>query len=101
VWSPIRNEYCPRIADTATSRISCNGIFYTLWTANRAIQIVGRLSNCSEHVGMINRLAEIDDMVTRVDRLMVPKTDDAIAEYTAFTDHRLTVFDPWGEPVRL
>jgi hypothetical protein len=37
-------------------------------------------------------------MVTRVDHLMVPKTDDAIAEYTAFPDHRLTVFEPWANP---
>jgi hypothetical protein len=64
-----------------------------------------RILNChpdlviwGEHVGLINRLAEIDDMITRVGRLMVPKTDEAIAEYIAFPDHRLTEFDPWANP---
>jgi sulfotransferase family protein len=51
-----------------------------------------------EHVGLINRLAEIDDMVTRVGRMMAPKTDEAIAEYVAFPDRRLTEFDPWANP---
>ena len=67
--------------------------------------VLARVLNChpelviwGEHVGLINRLAEIDDMVTRVGRLMVPKTDAAIAEYTAFPDQRLTVFDPWANP---
>src|SRR5271168_3724924 len=67
--------------------------------------VLARVLNChpklviwGEHVGLINRLAEIDDMVTRVGRLMDPKTDEAIAEYTAFPDQRLTVFDPWANP---
>jgi len=67
--------------------------------------VLVRVLNChpelviwGEHVGLINRLAEIDDMVTRVDRLMAPKTDEAIAEYVAFPDRRLTEFDPWANP---
>jgi hypothetical protein len=67
--------------------------------------VLARILNChpklviwGEHVGLINRLAEIDDMVTRVGRLMYPKTDQAIAEYVAFPDHRLNDFDPWANP---
>lgn len=67
--------------------------------------VLARVLNChhdlviwGEHVGLINRLAEIDDMVTRVGRMMAPKTDEAIAEYTAFPDSRLTQFDPWANP---
>ena len=51
-----------------------------------------------EHIGLINRLAEIDDMVTRVGRMMASKTDEAIAEYVVFPEHRLTEFDPWANP---
>jgi hypothetical protein len=51
-----------------------------------------------EHIGLINRLAEIDDMVRRVGRLMFPKTDEAIADYVVFPDHRLNEFDPWANP---
>jgi hypothetical protein len=67
--------------------------------------LLARILNChpnlviwGEHAGLINRLAEADDMVIRVGRLMVPKTDDMIAEYTEFPDHRLTDFDPWANP---
>jgi hypothetical protein len=67
--------------------------------------VLVRVLNChpelviwGEHVGLINRLAEIDDMVTRVGRLMAPKTDEAIAEYVAFPDVRLTEFEPWANP---
>jgi hypothetical protein len=67
--------------------------------------MLARILNChpdlviwGEHVGLINRLAEIDDMVTRVGRLMVPKTNEAIAEYIAFPEHRMTEFDPWANP---
>jgi len=67
--------------------------------------VLVRVLNChpelviwGEHVGLINRLAEIDDMVTRVGRLMAPKTDEAIAEYVTFPEHRLTEFDPWANP---
>jgi hypothetical protein len=67
--------------------------------------LLARILNChpdlviwGEHVGLINRLAEIDDMVTRVGRLMAPKTDVALADYAAFPDRRLTEFDPWANP---
>ena len=67
--------------------------------------VLARVLNChpdlviwGEHVGLINRLAEIDDMVSRVGRLMAPKTDEAIAEYVTFPDRRLTEFDPWANP---
>jgi hypothetical protein len=67
--------------------------------------VLTRVLNChpelviwGEHVGLVNRLAEIDDMVTRVGRLMAPKCDQAIAEYVAFPDRRLTEFDPWANP---
>ena len=67
--------------------------------------VLARVLNChpnlviwGEHAGLINRLAEIDDMVSRVGRLMAPKTDEAIAEYVTFPDRRLTEFDPWANP---
>jgi hypothetical protein len=44
--------------------------------------VLARVLNChsdlviwGEHVRLINRLAEIDDMVTRVGLMIVPKTD--------------------------
>jgi Sulfotransferase family len=67
--------------------------------------VLTRILNChprlviwGEHVGFINRLAEIDDMITRVGRLMARKTDEVIAEYVTFPDQRLTEFDPWVNP---
>jgi hypothetical protein len=67
--------------------------------------LLARILNChpdlviwGEHVGLINRLAEIDDMVTRVGRLMVPKTNEAIAEYISFPGRRMTEFEPWANP---
>ena len=67
--------------------------------------VLARVLNChadlvlwGEHIGFINRLAEIDDMVTRVGRLMATKADVEIADYTAFPDHRLTQFEPWANP---
>ncbi len=67
--------------------------------------VLARVLNChpdlvirGEHVGLINRLAEIDDTINRVGRLMAHKTDDEIANYVAFPDHRLTTFDPWANP---
>ena len=67
--------------------------------------VLVRVLNChpelviwGEHVGLINRLAEIDDMVRRVGRLMYPKTDKSIAEYVNVPNRRLTEFDPWANP---
>jgi Sulfotransferase family len=67
--------------------------------------VLARVLNChpdlviwGEHVGLINKLAEIDDMVSRVGQLMAPKTEEAIAKYVAFPDRRLTEFDPWANP---
>jgi hypothetical protein len=66
---------------------------------------LARILNChprlviwGEHVGIVNRLAEIDDMVMRVGRLMAVKSDAEIADYAAFPDHRLTEFNPWANP---
>jgi Sulfotransferase family len=67
--------------------------------------VLARMLNChpalviwGEHVGLINRLAEIDDMVSRVGRLTARKTEEAIADFIAFPDHRLNEFDPWANP---
>ena len=67
--------------------------------------LLTRILNChpdlviwGEHNGLFNRLAEMDDLATRVSFLMAPKSDAAIADYTAFSDHRLNNFDPWANP---
>ena len=84
---------------------SSHGPVFLLTLHRAGGTVLARVLNChpelviwGEHVGLINRLAEIDDMVTRVGRLMAPKTDEAIAEYVAFPDRRLTEFDPWANP---
>ena len=48
--------------------------------------VLARVLNChpdlviwGEHVGLINRLAEIDDMVSRVGRLMAPNSSNSFA----------------------
>lgn len=67
--------------------------------------LLARILNChpdlviwGEHVGLINRLAEIDDTVNRVSFMMLPKSEEAIADFTAFPDHRLAGFEPWTNP---
>jgi hypothetical protein len=87
------------------SSVSQSGPVFLLSVHRGGGTVLTRVLNChpklviwGEHAGLINRLAEIDDMVTRVGRLMAPKTDEAIAEYVAFPDHRLTEFDPWANP---
>jgi len=70
--------------------------------------VLARVLNChpdlviwGEHVGLINRLAEIDDMVTRVGRLMVHKTDEEIAEYHRLSGPPADRVRPLGKSVRL
>jgi hypothetical protein len=81
------------------------GPIFVLSPPRSGSTVLMRVLNChptlviwGEHVGLINRLAEIDDMVRRVGRLMFPKTDEMIADYVAFPDHRLNEFDPWANP---
>jgi hypothetical protein len=92
-------------AASPTTAASSSGPVFLLTLHRGGGTVLARILNChpklviwGEHVGLINRLAEIDDMVTRVGRLMYPKTDEAIAEYVAFPDHRLNDFDPWANP---
>ena len=82
-----------------------DGPIFLLSAARSGGTMLARVLNChpdlviwGEHVGFINRLAEIDHMVTRVGHLMYPKTNDMIADFIAFPDHRLTGFEPWVNP---
>lgn len=81
------------------------GPVFVLSPARGGGTVLARILNChpqlviwGEHVGLINRLAEIDDMVSRVGHLMYPKTEEAIADYVTFSDQRLTLFEPWANP---
>lgn len=97
-------QYGPLVAPRMNSELQLSPVFLLAMHRGGGTALV-RLLNChpqlviwGEHVGLINRLAEIDDMVSRVGRLMAPKTDEAIADYAAFPDHRLNEFDPWANP---
>jgi hypothetical protein len=70
--------------------------------------VLARVLNChpelviwGEHAGLINRLAEIDDMIGRVARLASPKTEAEISDFIAFPDPRLNLFEPWVNPFDL
>jgi hypothetical protein len=81
------------------------GPVFVLSPARGGGTVLARILNChpqlviwGEHVGLINRLAEIDDMVSRVGHLMYPKTEEAIADFVTFSDQHLTLFEPWANP---
>jgi hypothetical protein len=66
---------------------------------------LSRVINChpkiviwGEHAGFINKLAEMDDLITRTKPLMDPKTDAQIAQFVSFPATKLTTFDPWANP---
>ena len=64
--------------------------------------ILARVLNChpeiviwGEHIGFINKLAEMDDIIRKAGPLMKPKTDEQIEDHVAFSNDRLPRFDPW------
>ena len=67
--------------------------------------VLMRVLNChpdvviwGEHNGLINRLAEMDELARSVPFLMEAKTAAGIAQHTRFAEDRLTTFDPWVNP---
>jgi Sulfotransferase family len=83
----------------------CSGPVFLLSMHRAGGTVLSRVLNChpdlviwGEHAGFVNRLAEIDASIAKVDRLRTPKTDEAIADFVTFPDKRLTEFDPWINP---